>query len=101
MRTNRKYTTKHKTVIYGGHESWVKGIQPILKNVKFIYKDMKPTSEQIKSVDMIWIQTNAFCHSFYQKVKKIAEAYSIPIFYFKYASAAKCAEQLIEVDGVI
>lgn len=92
------YSLKHKVVVYGGHATWLKAIQPLLKNVKFILKDMKPTTEQMRNADMIWVQRNAFCHSFFSKVRNVASAHNIPLHYFSYASAQMCAEQLVDVD---
>ena len=87
------YTSKQKIIIYGGHESWRNSIKSLLLNVRFIEPNEKPNSNTIRNADIIWMQTNAMPHDNYYKIMDIARQYKIPVKYFKYASAEKCAYQ--------
>lgn len=49
----------------------------------------------IRRADVIWIQTNAMAHSYYYKIIDEARKYGIRVRYFSYASAQKCAEQIV------
>ena len=52
----------------------------------------------IRNADEIWFQTNALSHKLYDAVTDCAAGYPIPIRYFCFASATKCAEQLIQAQ---
>ena len=52
----------------------------------------------IRNADEIWFQTNALSHKLYDAVTDCAAGHAIPIRYFRYASATKCAEQLIQAQ---
>ena len=90
------YETIRNTIIIGGHPTWLKGIKPMLPNVKFI--DNVQSALQIKNADVIWLQTNAMNHSNFYKVVDIAKTNGIPIRYFTSSSATKCVAQLISED---
>ena len=90
------YETVRNTIIIGGHPTWLKGIKPMLPNVKFI--DNVQSALQIKNADVIWLQTNAMNHSNFYKVVDIAKTNGIPIRYFTSSSATKCVAQLISED---
>lgn len=92
------YTAKGNIVVFGGHESWSKAIKPRFTNVKFIYKDATPNAEQIKNANVIWIQTNALAHTNFYKIIDVARVHGVPVRYFSYASAVKCAEQIVLDD---
>lgn len=92
------YTTKQRVVIFGGHATWLKAIKPMLPNVKFIDPYTKPDANLIRHADVVWMQTNAMPHSFYGKIMEIVRQRKIPVKYFAYASADKCAKQLAEDD---
>lgn len=48
--------------------------------------------------DVIWIQHNAISHMYYYKIINEARRYHIPVRYFSYASAVKCAEQIVNSE---
>ena len=94
------YTVQKSTVIFGGHESWVKILKPLFKgDIKFIAKEMKIDASLVRYADVIWIQTNAIPHRSYYSIVNTARKLNKPIRYFTYASAMKCAEQIVLNDG--
>lgn len=92
------YAPMHRHVVFGGHPSWMREIRPLLPGVRFISKDMLPDTELIRHAETVWIQSNALSHSNYYKIISIVRENDIPIRYFSFASAVKCAEQLAEYD---
>ena len=91
------YTVQKTTVVFGGHDTWVKAIKPLLKgDIKFIPREMKIDVSLVRYADVIWIQTNAIPHRSYYSIVDTARKYHKPIRYFKFASASKCAEQILE-----
>ena len=91
------YTVQKTTVVFGGHDTWVKAIKPLLKgDIKFIPREMKIDVSLVRYADVIWIQTNAIPHRSYYSIVDTARKYHKPIRYFKFASASKCAEQIVE-----
>ena len=92
------YTPKRNIVIYGGHATWLKAIRPLLINIRVIEPGTNPDGSLIKNADVVWMQSNAMPHSFYGKIMNIARSQKIPVKYFAYASAEKCARQLAEDD---
>ena len=57
-----------------------------------------PNAQLIRQADTIWIQANALSHAFFYKIITEARKYDIPVRYFSFASAEKCAEQLALAD---
>ncbi len=98
---NFPYSAKKRTIIIGGHESWVKAIKPLLDNVRYIASSEQPNPGVILNAEIVWIQTNAMGHSSFYKIIDIIRKNDIKVCYFKYASAEKCAEQLAleEIEG--
>lgn len=92
------YTVRQRAVIFGGHDTWSKAIRPMLKNVRFIERNTPPNRDIIKKADVVWIQVNALGHKHYTTITDTARAHGVPIRYFTYASAEKCARQLAEED---
>ena len=92
------YHNIQRIVVFGGHDSWAREIKPRLPDVRFVDKDMIPNSELIRRAEIVWIQANAISHSYYYKILDETRKHSIPVRYFSYASALKCAEQLAEQD---
>ena len=93
------YEVQKDTLVFGGHETWLKAIKPMLGgNVRFIDKDLVFDTGIIRHADIIWIQTNALSHSQYGRITDTARIFKKPIRYFSNASAAKCAEQLMDAD---
>ena len=54
--------------------------------------------ELIRNQDQIWIQPNAMAHKDFYRLINSIRLYHIPVRYFSYASARKCAIQLVESD---
>ena len=97
------YTAKKRSVIIGGHDSWLKAIKPLLNNVRYISSSEQPNPTLILNSEVVWLQTNALGHSGYYKIIDIVRRNRIKVCYFSYASAEKCAEQFalndMENDG--
>ena len=93
------YEVKHDTLVFGGHETWIKALKPMLKGkIRFVSKELVFDISIIRSAEVIWIQTNAIPHKAYNRIVDAARKHSKPVRYFMYASAAKCAEQIAEND---
>ena len=92
------YHNFQRIVVFGGHDSWVREIKPRFPDVRFVDRDMIPNAELIRRADIVWVQANAISHSYYYKILDETRKHSIPVRYFSYASALKCAEQLAEQD---
>ena len=92
------YTAKQRMVVFGGHATWLKAIQPMLPNVRFVPLEMIPNANMIRHADMVWVQTNAIAHKNFNKITDVVRTYKIPLRYFGYASAEKCARQLAAED---
>ena len=92
------YNTVQRIVVFGGHDTWLKAIKPLLPNVVFVNREQNPNTEMIRAADVVWIQANALSHKNYYKIINIVRTYRIPVRYFGYASARKCAEQLVRED---
>lgn len=95
------YYNHQRIVVFGGHDSWAREIKPRLPDVRFIDRDMIPNAEMIRRADIVWIQANAISHAYYYKILDETRKYNIPVRYFSYASALKCAEQLAEQDMIV
>ncbi len=90
--------TTQRIVVFGGHDSWAREIKPKLPDVRFVDRTVLPNANMIRNADVVWIQTNALSHAYYYKIIDEVRRYNIPIRYFSYASAGKCAEQIVEAD---
>ena len=87
-----------RIVVFGGHDSWAREIKPKLPDVRFVDRTVIPNAQLIRNADVIWIQTNALSHAYYYKIIEEIRKYDIPLRYFSYASATKCAEQIVQQD---
>ena len=93
------YTVKRSTVIFGGHETWAKAIRPMLAgDVRFVDRGMRPDADLIRHAEVVWLQPNSLRHSDYYKIIRVVRSHEIPFHYFQFASAEKCAVQLIRED---
>lgn len=92
------YKVKKKIVVFGGHDAWLKVIRSMLEGVRFIDADMLPNTGIIKNADTVWLQTNYMSHSGFYKIINTVRTYNVPIRYFRYNSAEKCAEQIVMDD---
>lgn len=88
------YHTNGKIVVFGGHDSWVKAIKPLLPDVRFV-PNGNPSVDLIRNADVVWIQANSLSHKVFYKIIDVVRANNIPIHYFSYSSAEKCARQVV------
>lgn len=85
---------ERRVLIFGGHESWLKEIRTLLPGARFFERESLPDRNAIRGGDVLWLQTNAMPHQMFFRVLDVARKYDIPVRYFAYASARKCAEQV-------
>lgn len=98
LKIDYPYEAKHNIIVFGGHETWSKAIKLMFTNVRFINRDTLPNPDMIKNADIVWVQANSIGHSKYYKILDVVRTYHIPLRYFAYASAEKCAEQIVIED---
>lgn len=89
---------KHRIVVFGGHDSWLREIRQKLPDVRFLGRESLPNADLIRNADVVWIQANSLAHKHYYKIIDIVRKYNKPVRYFAYASATKCAEQIVLED---
>ena len=89
------YQTERRIAAFGGHDTWLKAIRPLLPGVRFFDREAIPDVNTVKNADVVWIQANAMPHKLYYKIINAARKDNIPVRYFGYAGARKCAEQLV------
>lgn len=89
--------TKLRAVVFGGHDSWLREIKFKLPDVRF-YGATLSSPDIIRKADVVWIQTNAIAHKSFYGIIDLCRRYNKKVRYFKYASAAKCAEQMVEEE---
>lgn len=93
------YTPNKRTTIFGGHDSFLRAIKPLLDNVKFVdARNMTFSQDIIRNSEVVWVQNNCISHSQYYAVQKGCKNANIQMRYFTQASATKCAEQLALED---
>jgi len=93
------YETKKRTVVFGGHDNWLKSIRPMLPGVRFVDVEQYAFNpELIRNADVVWVQNNHISHTQYGNIVKQTRRHGIQLRYFGYASAEKCAEQLAIED---
>ena len=93
------YQTKKRTVVFGGHASFLKAIKPMLPSVRFVDAALLAYNpEVIRNADVVWIQNNCISHPQYWSIVKNCKLADVQMRYFGYASAEKCAEQLVAED---
>ena len=94
------YTVQNDTLVFGGHDTWVKAIKPLFKgNVRFVDKNYVFDPVIIRRTEIIWIQTNAIAHKQFYRIVDAARLYKKTVRYFTYAGVKKCAIQIVENDG--
>lgn len=93
------YMTRKRTVVFGGHESFLKVIKPMLPSVRFVDPgNLSFSPDIIRHADVVWIQNNRIAHSQFWNIVKNCRLAGVQMRYFGYASAEKCAEQLVKED---
>lgn len=94
------YEVQKDIIVFGGHDTWLKTFRQLLKGkIKYVDKELNFDPTIVRYADAIWIQPNAISHAQYYKIVDAARKYKKPIRYFQYASAAKCAEQIVIDDN--
>lgn len=88
------WQVKRQVVAFGGHDSWLKAVKPLLPGVRFYGREMLPDLNAIRGADVVWIQANALSHKYYYRIINTARKEGVPVRYFGPASAKKCAVQL-------
>ena len=91
------YHTTRRLIVFGGHDSFLREIKFKLPDVRFMGEDIS-SPEVIRRADVVWIQTNCIGHKSYYSIIDLARKYGRKVRYFKYASATKCAEQVVEEE---
>lgn len=92
------YVAKKRSVVFGGHPTWLKAIKEMITNAKFIGNTVMFSIDLIKNAEIVWIQTNSISHSSYYKIMDAVRLYNVPCHYFRYSSPIKCVEQFIKID---
>jgi len=98
MKITFPYHTTQRIVAFGGHDSWLREIKFKVPDVRFMGEDIS-SPEVIRRADVVWIQTNCIGHKTYYNIIDLARKYGRKVRYFKYASATKCAEQVVEEEN--
>ncbi len=102
-KTERQYTfpyeTRRRTVVFGGHDSFLRAFKPKFPDVKFVdARNMTFSPEIIRNAEVVWIQNNCISHPQYWNIVKNCKQAGVQMRYFGFASAEKCAEQLVTED---
>lgn len=93
------YYTEKRTVIFGGHKTFLKEIRKRLPKVKYVnIANYGFNVDIIRNADVVWVQTNCISHTQYARILKAVRTYGVQLRYFSCASARKCAEQIVEED---
>ena len=93
------YKTVKRTVIFGGHDTFLKAIRQLLPEVQYVdASNLNFNPGVIRYADVVWIQRNCISHPQYWSVVKNCKLAGVQMRYFPYASAEKCAEQFVEWD---
>ena len=92
------YHTTRRILAFGGHDSWLREIKFKVPDIRFMGEDIS-SPEIIRRADVVWIQTNCIGHKSYYNIIDLARRYDRKVRYFKYASASKCAEQIVEEEN--
>ena len=63
------YETQKRTTVFGGHDTFLKAIKPMLPNVRFIdahYMTFSP--ELVRNADIVWVQINCISNPMFWNV---------------------------------
>ena len=93
------YHTQKRTVVFGGHKTFLKELRKRLPKVKYVnISDYGFNVDIIRNADVVWVQTNCISHTQYARILKTVRTYGTQLCYFSCASARKCAVQIVEED---
>ena len=95
------YVLQKKTVVFGGHDTFLKAIRKNFPSARFVDVDKISFSpEIIKNADIIWIQNNNISHPQFWNIISVARQYDKEVRYFASAGVARCSRQLAEADRI-
>ena len=93
------YHTKKRTVIFGGHRTFLRELRKMLPGLKYVnISNYGFNVDIIRNAEVVWVQTNCISHTQYARILKAVRTHNIQLRYFSYASARKCAEQIVRED---
>lgn len=93
------YITKKRTIVVGGHKTFVNVMKRNFPNVKFIDSNKVSIDPKIiRRADVVWVQNNCISHSQFNYVIKIAHTYKVPVKYFTAAGTTLASQQLVGND---
>ena len=92
------YTLSHRTLILGGSEQWSNMMKDYLPGCKTFHVDKKADANVVRECDVIWIYSKEVTHSQFKKIMNLARKYNLPVRYFSYKGAEKCAEEVALSD---
>lgn len=93
------YHTKKRTVVFGGHRTFLRELRKRLPGLKYAnISNYGFNVDIIRNADVVWVQTNCISHTQYARILKAVRTHNILLRYFSYASARKCADQIVEED---
>ena len=93
------YHTKKRTVIFGGHRTFLRELRKMLPGLKYVnISNYGFNVDIIRNAEVVWVQTNCISHTQYARILKTVRSYGTQLCYFSCASARKCAVQIVEED---
>ncbi len=93
------YHAQKRTVVFGGHRTFLRELKKRLPGVKYVnIANYSFNMDIIRNADVVWVQTNCISHTQYSRILKAVRTHNIQLRYFSYASARKCAEQIVRED---
>lgn len=95
-----KYKMKHRTIIVGGHESWLREVRPRLGGkVSYIGREQVMIDDSaITNAELIWMQPNALSHRVYNRIINSAKSAGVAVKFFNCAGVLTCLDQVIKTD---
>ncbi len=98
MQIQFPYEVKRKTVVFGGHDAWLKQMKELLVgNIRFIV-DLKVPADVIRNADIVWLQTDCISHNKYYWVIDTCKKNNTPFRIFSSRYFRICAEKVYEYD---
>jgi len=98
MQIQFPYEVKKKTVVFGGHDAWLKQMKELLVgNIRFIV-DLKVSADVIRNADIIWLQTDCISHNKYYWVIDTCKKNNTPFRIFPSRHFRTCAERIYGFD---
>ncbi len=89
------YKTDLKVVVYGGFDVFHQELLKYLPDLRILppasHLDLTP----LKTADIVFLQTNKTNHAGYYMARDTCKNAGIPCFYLNYASAERCAEEIV------